>query len=121
MFSSATIFFKILEKPFVPLQICDIYTHISLAEGLPLSLLEAMILGKPILATKIGGIPEAITDGVNGILIEPCEEQIIKNIEYLMANRNLARKMGDNAKETVINNFTWAKTADIFEFIYSNH
>lgn len=109
-----------VENPFVPLAICDIYTHITLAEGgLSLAVLEAMILSKPILATKIGGIPEAITDGVNGILIEPCEEQIIENIEYLMKNRELAKKLGDNAKETVINNFTWTQTANIFEHIYT--
>lgn len=119
--SDHVIFTGNLDNPFVPLEICDIYTHITLAEAISLAILEAMILGKPILATKIGGIPEAITDGVNGILIEPCEEQIIKNIEYLMANRSLARKLGDNAKETVISNFTWGKTADTFEYIYSDN
>ena len=118
--SDHVIFTGNLENPFVPLAICDIYTHITLAEGgLSLALLEAMILGKPILTTKIGGIPEAITDGVNGILIEPCEEQIIDNIECLIKNRKLAKKLGDNAKETVINNFTWEKTANVFEHIYT--
>lgn len=119
--SDNVIFTGNVDNPFVPLEICDIYTHISLAEGLPLALLEAMILSKPILATKIGGIPEAITDGVNGILIEPREEQIIENIEYLMKHKNLAKKLGDNAKEKVINNFTWEKTANVFQHIYTEN
>jgi glycosyltransferase involved in cell wall biosynthesis len=111
-----------LDNPFVPLAICDIYTHITLVEGgLSLALLEAMILGKPILATKIGGIPEAINDGVNGILIKPCEEQIIEKVEFLMKSKGIAKKLGDNAKETVTSNFTWEKTADTFEYIYKNY
>lgn len=109
-----------LENPFVPLQICDIYTHISLAEGLPLALLEAMILGKPILATNIGGIPEAINNCINGVLINPCEEEVIEKIKYLIENKQIARKLGSNAKETVINKFTWKETASTFEHIYLN-
>lgn len=110
-----------LENPYIPLKICDIYTHISLAEGLPLALLEAMVMSKPIVATCIGGIPEAINNGVNGILIDPCEEQIISSVEYLIENKSLASKMADNAKETAINNFTWEKTANVFKNIYTRY
>ncbi|HWQ20078.1 MAG TPA: glycosyltransferase family 4 protein, partial [Methanotrichaceae archaeon] len=54
-----------IDSPYVPLALCDIYTHISLGEGLPIALLEAMSMGKPIIATSVGGIPEAIKDGYN--------------------------------------------------------
>jgi len=61
-----------VENPFAPLKICDLYTHITFGEGgVSLSLLETMAMGKPIVATPIGGIPEAITDGKNGLLVAP--------------------------------------------------
>ncbi|MEJ5292209.1 MAG: glycosyltransferase family 4 protein [Candidatus Methanosuratincola sp.] len=60
-----------IENPFVALDLCDIYTHISLAEGFGMALLEAMAMGKPIVATSIGGIPEAIKNMENGVLVEP--------------------------------------------------
>src|SRR5574341_416014 len=63
-----------IDDPYVPLNICDIYTHISLGEGLPVALLEAMVMGKPIIATSVGGIPEAIEDNINGLLVEPDPE-----------------------------------------------
>lgn len=49
----------------------DIFVLASSEEGLPISLVEAMALGRPCIATRVGAIPEAIEDGKNGILIEP--------------------------------------------------
>ncbi|MEA3422003.1 MAG: glycosyltransferase family 4 protein, partial [Acidobacteriota bacterium] len=77
-----TIFTGWVDNPFIPLAICDVYTHITLGEGgVSLALLEAMSIGKPIIATSVGGIPEAIEDGGNGILIEPDVDAIIDKIE----------------------------------------
>ncbi|HBH12211.1 MAG TPA: hypothetical protein DDX29_03680 [Clostridiales bacterium] len=61
-----------VENPFVPLKMCDLYTHTPLGEGgVSVALLEAMAMGKPIVATSVGGIPEAIADGENGLLVAP--------------------------------------------------
>jgi glycosyltransferase involved in cell wall biosynthesis len=119
--SKNVIFTGHLSDPFVPLAICDIYTHISLADGVPLALLEAMAMGKPIIATNIGGIPEAIDNSINGILVEPCEIQIYEGIKRLILNSNMATKMGYNAKQTVSNKFTWKNSANVFYDIYCNH
>ena len=51
------------------LNLCDAYILPSYTEGLPVSILEAMSYGKPILATPVGGIPEVVID--NGILFQP--------------------------------------------------
>jgi len=103
-----------VENPFVPLKICDLYTHITFGEGLPLALLEAMAMGKPIVATPVGGIPEAITDGKNGLLVAPEIEQIAEKIDFLLQNREYAEKLGRCAKATVEEKFTWEQAAEKF-------
>ena len=48
---------------------CDIFTMASDNEGLPVALMEALALGLPVAATAVGGIPEAVTNGVEGLLV----------------------------------------------------
>ena len=50
---------------------CDVFTMASDNEGLPVALMEALALGLPVVATAVGGIPEAVTDGVEGLLVPP--------------------------------------------------
>ena len=76
-------------------------------------------MGKPILATPVGGIPEVIENGKNGVLIEPNVDKISKKIEYLLENKQLAEELGRNAKKTVEEEFKWEKTAEAFTEIYS--
>lgn len=107
-----------VDNPYVPLMLCDLYTHISLGEGLPLALLEAMVMGKPIIATSVGGIPEAIEDRKDGILVEPYAGKIADEIEYLFENEELSTKLGEHAKKTAEEKFTWEKSANKFIEIY---
>ena len=104
-----------VENPFVPLEMCDLYTHITLGEGgVSMALLEAMAIGKPIVATSVGGIPEAITDGRNGLLVAPEAEQVAEKIDLLLRNREYAAKLGRCAKKTVEERFTWEQAAERF-------
>jgi glycosyltransferase involved in cell wall biosynthesis len=71
----------------------------------PLAILEAMSCGKPVIATKVGGILELIVHNVTGLLIEPNNVHELKNaIRYILENRNEARRIGDNAARYVVEN-----------------
>jgi len=107
-----------IENPFTALEVCDIYLHITLGEGgLSMALLEAMAAGKPIVATPVGGIPEVISNGENGLLVEPDAKKIAEKIEYLLENPHIAEKLGESAKRTA-EKFTWEKTAERFLELY---
>jgi glycosyltransferase involved in cell wall biosynthesis len=68
----------------------------SLSEGLPCSLLEAMSLGLPLVATSVGGIPELIRDGENGLLVPPNNKEALANALLALASSpDLRQKMGE--------------------------
>jgi glycosyltransferase involved in cell wall biosynthesis len=114
----AVIFTGDVSNARVPLAICDIYAHISLGEGLPIALLEAMSMEKPIVATPVGGIPEAIEDGKNGLLVEPDAEKIAEKVLYLLKNKDKARELAGNARKLAEERFTWERSANKFIELY---
>jgi glycosyltransferase involved in cell wall biosynthesis len=78
----------------------DVAVLSSKTEGSPLALLEYMAAGAPIVATAVGGIPELIQDGVNGLLVPPEDpETLAAAIRRLLADRELAARLGSNAFE----------------------
>lgn len=77
------------------LNIADAYILPSYVEGLPMSILEAMSYGMPILSTPVGGIPEIVENGVNGFLFPPGDKQAMQNsINKLISNPSIKRQMG---------------------------
>jgi glycogen synthase len=72
----------------------------SVYEELGTVLLEAMQAGLPIVASKTGGIPDVIEDGVNGMLVPPGDpEALVRAIDLLLANRDLACRLSEGAQE----------------------
>ena len=86
----------------------DILVFPSVApESFGLSVLEAMSLGKPVIATKVGGVCEIMEDGVTGMLIEPDHpEQITDRIIQLLNDKGMYDRMGWEAKEAVSRKFS---------------
>jgi glycosyltransferase involved in cell wall biosynthesis len=77
------------------LSLLDVFILPSLAEGLGRSLLEAMAAGRPIVATMVGGIPEAIEDGKSGILVPPDDSRALAHaIALLLDNPQKAQELG---------------------------
>lgn len=80
----------------------SIFVLPSHTEGLPVSLLEAMSYGCACITTSVGGIPEVIQDGINGIMIEPKNEVNLKtNIEKCIKSPQYKRSLGDKALNTI--------------------
>jgi len=107
-----------LEDVFTPLALTDIYAHISLQEGLPLAILEAMIMKKPVIASSVGGIPEVIEDGRTGILLEVDYKLISDSIVKLYKDKKKMMELGQNAYMEVIRKYSWDKTANEFLELY---
>ena len=84
---------------------CDIYVLPSYIEGLPLSILEAMSYGCPIMATEVGGIPEIVWNGKNGFLIKPGDKNgMYDRLSRLIQDDILRARMGEDARERALNN-----------------
>jgi glycosyltransferase involved in cell wall biosynthesis len=79
----------------------DIFIFPSYAEGLPLAVIEAMASGLPIVATKVGGIPDLVQDGVNGLLVDPgCPEQLAVALERIITDDQFRQSMQEmNARK----------------------
>lgn len=76
----------------------DVYILPSYNEGLPISILEAMSYGMPIITTPVGGIPE-IVDNTNGMLVKPGDnESIFKAMDYYIQNRGMVKIQGNESQ-----------------------
>jgi glycosyltransferase involved in cell wall biosynthesis len=85
----------------------DIFAMPSLWEGLPMALLEAMVAGKAIVASATGGIPEAIVDGREGILVPPGDlDALARGLGALMTDRVRRRTLGAAALARAREEFT---------------
>ncbi len=80
----------------------DMVIHPSLAEGFGRAVLESMALGKPVVASAVGGLREAIQDGRNGYLVAPGDvEAITLRWRELLSSPDLRRRLGREARHTV--------------------
>lgn len=101
---------------------CDVFALPSLYEGLPLSIMEAMAAGKPVVASNIGGVNELILDGESGYLVPPGDTHALaRAINNIISNPVLAQKMASAGKTAVTRNYSADKMiAGITEIYYRN-
>lgn len=104
------------------LSAADIYVLPSLWEGLPIGLLEAMSMGKAILATRVDGTKEVVQNGRNGILVETTDlvNDLSSAIVRLAGDANLRKELGQHAMETVNERFNAAVMTKSIEAVYQN-
>lgn len=87
-------------------RLADVFALPSYVEGLPISMLEAMALGKAVVSTDINGIPEAVKHLETGILIEPGQvDELVKAIQTLKDDEGLRERLARTGSEFVLKNF----------------
>jgi len=90
---------------------CDLLSLPSRNEGWGLALMEAMACMKPVVATRVGGVPELVRDGIDGLLVEPGDVRGLSDaIVRLLIDRRLRERMGRAGKKRV-REFSWDDTA----------
>nr|MBI3613030.1 glycosyltransferase [Nitrospirota bacterium] len=94
----------------------DMFVLPSLTEGIPMALLEAMAFSRPVIASRVGGVPEIIEDGVTGLLVSPKDlEQLTERMWRLLCSPEAGAEMGRRARKCVESRFdtrAWIKTIE---------
>jgi len=93
----------------------------SLWEGLPLTMLEAMVRARPVVATTVGGIPEVIEHGENGLLVPPGDAMALADaLELVHRKTDRAVRLGRAGADLVRSEYTWQTAAEGFEAVYDD-
>lgn len=99
----------------------DCFVLPSRFETFPVSLLEVMACGKPVVASRVGGIPEIVDDGANGILVPPGSAAALQEaLQRMLEDAALRATLGSGARDRVLRHFTLAKKADETMAFYEN-
>ena len=88
-------------------------------EGLPNAVLESMIAGVPVVATAVGGTPEAVEDGITGFLVAPgAPSTVAERVLFLLKEPSAARAMGERGRGKIEREFTIGRMVAQFEGLY---
>ncbi len=97
----------------------DIFILASATEGLPLTVIEGMASGLPVVATRVGGVPELVEEGRNGFLVPPDDAQALSAaIERLIQKPELRRTMGAEGRKMAVEKFSLELCAHRHEQLY---
>ncbi len=88
-------------------------------EGVPIVVLEAMRAGVPVVATRVGGLPEILREGETGMLVEPATvARFAESIGRLLASNEFARRVADAAQAAFLRNHTVANVSQLYGLVY---
>ncbi len=97
----------------------DLFVLPSLGEGISNTILEAMATGLPVVATRVGGNPELVSDGVNGRLVDAADpEQLASALAELAGAPDTRRAMGTAGLERIRRQFNWDRTVERYLGVY---
>jgi glycosyltransferase involved in cell wall biosynthesis len=99
----------------------DVFVLPSQLEGFPLSILEAMMAGRPVVATDVGSVPEAVVDGTTGLLVRAGDVEGLRGaLARLAASPEERRRMGAAGRRRALEHFTADGMARRFEQLYDD-
>lgn len=102
------------------LQACDVLLLASHHEGLPNALMEAMAAGRPVVATRVGGVPELVSHGVTGLLVEPARPEGIERALLELATDPALRDRLAAAGRAAVAKFAWSETVAAHQRLYAS-
>jgi glycosyltransferase involved in cell wall biosynthesis len=108
------------ERADVPeiLNAADVFVLSSDYEGNPLSVMEAMAAGKPMICTAVGGVPELVEDGC-GLLVPPRDAQALsKAMSHMLENPNVRKSMGEKSVRRAVERFDLRAMTEAYEDLY---
>jgi glycosyltransferase involved in cell wall biosynthesis len=95
--------------------------RIAVSELLGLAVLEAMASGTPVIASRLGGLPEIVRDGETGFLVNPGDvDELHDRLIQVLGNPALQKRLGANARQDVLERFTWGAVAERCLAAYSD-
>jgi glycosyltransferase involved in cell wall biosynthesis len=98
---------------------CDLFVSASRWEGLPVSVLEAMAAGKPVVATRVGDLPQVVLDGM-GVLVPPGNpDQLADALRLVIADPRCGASYGSAAREHVLKEYSASRWADRLLALYA--
>ncbi|MHB8303934.1 MAG: glycosyltransferase [Acidobacteriaceae bacterium] len=107
-------------KPASWMKVMDCMVQPSLTEGTPSSVLEAMLLGVPVIATAVGGVPDVIANGESGLLVRPGSAvALAEAMEKMVRSTTMRRQLALEAKRSVEHNFSPQRQRALLEMLYS--
>jgi glycosyltransferase involved in cell wall biosynthesis len=116
-------YFDFIEFPYVPYEklplfynSADVFVLPSFYEGMPLTVLEAMACGLPVVAFRVGGLPDCVFDDINGYLVKPGNlKELIEKIKLAYENKE---RLGKNGRLLVEKIFNWKYVVDRYIELY---
>jgi glycosyltransferase involved in cell wall biosynthesis len=108
-----------LDNPLPLVAKADVFVMPSLSEGLPIALLEAMALARPIVASRVGGIPEVVRDDVSGVLVPSADPAALSQaIVRVLTDGELGARLGEAARDTVAHDWSSERMVDRTAAVY---
>jgi glycosyltransferase involved in cell wall biosynthesis len=81
---------------------------------MPRSLMEGMALAKPVIATRVGGIPELVRDGTDGILVNPGDIEALVKALNVLSDLDVRKQMGNSGQQRIRQSFSVSRQAKEF-------
>jgi glycosyltransferase involved in cell wall biosynthesis len=99
---------------------CDVFTLPSLSEGFPLTVIEAMSIGRPVVVAAVGALPDLIQQAHNGYLVDPRDAgQLTATLVNLLADPNKRQEVGEAAAQSV-EQLSWDRIAKKMYQVYQD-